>query len=226
MFLDLAYHIVVLHIVTDFTQWSVLEFIFVFSYTYVRNPVWIETTVWLVLLYICHTVIQRKLQNVVYMNKKSMFKKKGEGESEAPNMVLSTSTCALYEAMSSWIAWKSDRNFSYAICINLTVYCQLPYMISHRIVSLTVCWLYIVIDLKIACRMHILSFTVHDQWSHSVTGHMLTVNGHWLNIIAGRILSFTVHDQWSYSVTGRVLTRYYHWPIIIADRILSLTDYY
>ena len=33
----------------------------------VRNPVWIETTVWLFLLYICHTVIHKKLQNVVYM---------------------------------------------------------------------------------------------------------------------------------------------------------------
>jgi hypothetical protein len=35
MFLDLAYHIVFLHIVPDFTKWRVLEFIFVFSYTYV-----------------------------------------------------------------------------------------------------------------------------------------------------------------------------------------------
>ena len=46
---------------------------------HVRNLAWIETTVWLYLLYICHTVIHRKLQNVVYMNKKSMFKKKREG---------------------------------------------------------------------------------------------------------------------------------------------------
>ena len=45
MFLDLAYHIVFIHIVPDFTKWSVLEFIFVFSYTYVRTLVWIETTV-------------------------------------------------------------------------------------------------------------------------------------------------------------------------------------
>jgi len=30
----------------------------------------------LYLLYICHTVIHRKLQNVVYMKKKSMLKKK------------------------------------------------------------------------------------------------------------------------------------------------------
>jgi hypothetical protein len=33
----------------------------------------------LYLLYICHPVIHRELQNVVYMKKKSMFKKKGEG---------------------------------------------------------------------------------------------------------------------------------------------------
>jgi hypothetical protein len=33
---------------------------------HVRNPAWMETTVWLYLLYICHTVIHRKLQNVVY----------------------------------------------------------------------------------------------------------------------------------------------------------------
>jgi hypothetical protein len=33
------------------------------------------------LLYICHTVIHRKLQNVVYMKKKLMLKKK---QSEAP----------------------------------------------------------------------------------------------------------------------------------------------
>ena len=46
---------------------------------HVRNPVWIETTVCLYLLYICHPVIHRELQNVVYMKKKSMFKKKGEG---------------------------------------------------------------------------------------------------------------------------------------------------
>ena len=75
MFLVFAYHIVVLHIVPDFTKWSVLEFIFVFSYTYVRNPVWIETTVWLVLLYICNTVIHRKLQKVVYMTKIDVQKK-------------------------------------------------------------------------------------------------------------------------------------------------------
>jgi hypothetical protein len=77
MFLDLAYHIVVLHIVPDYTKWSVLEFIFVFSYTYVRNPVWIETTMWLVLLYISHSVIHRKLQNVVYMTKIDVQKKRG-----------------------------------------------------------------------------------------------------------------------------------------------------
>ena len=39
---------------------------------YVRNAVWIETTVWLFLLY-----IHRKLQNVVYMKKKSTLKKNG-----------------------------------------------------------------------------------------------------------------------------------------------------
>jgi hypothetical protein len=47
------------------------------SCIYVRNPLWIETTVWLYLLYICHTVIHRKLQNVVYMKIKSMLKKRG-----------------------------------------------------------------------------------------------------------------------------------------------------
>ena len=57
---------------------------YLLSYTYVRNPVWIETTVRLFLLYICHTVIHRKLQNVVYMKKKSMLKKRGDGQSEAP----------------------------------------------------------------------------------------------------------------------------------------------
>jgi hypothetical protein len=41
---------------------------------YVRNPAWIETTV---RLYICHTVIHRKLQNGVYMKKKIDVKKKG-----------------------------------------------------------------------------------------------------------------------------------------------------
>jgi hypothetical protein len=45
MLLDLAYHIVFLHNVPDFAKWRVLEFIFVFSYTHVRTPVWIETTV-------------------------------------------------------------------------------------------------------------------------------------------------------------------------------------
>ena len=43
---------------------------------HVRNPVWIETTLW---LYICHPVIHRKLQNVVYMKKKIDVKKKGGG---------------------------------------------------------------------------------------------------------------------------------------------------
>jgi hypothetical protein len=33
-------------------------------YAYVRNPVWIETAVLLFFLYICHTVIHRKLQKV------------------------------------------------------------------------------------------------------------------------------------------------------------------
>ena len=42
---------------------------YLLSYTYVRNPIWIETTVRLFLLYICHTVIHRKLKNVVYMKK-------------------------------------------------------------------------------------------------------------------------------------------------------------
>ena len=45
MLLDLAYHIVFLHNVPDFAKLRVLEFIFVFSYTHVRTPVWIETTV-------------------------------------------------------------------------------------------------------------------------------------------------------------------------------------
>ena len=31
------------------------------------------------IVYICHPVIHRELQNVVYMKKKSMFKKKGGG---------------------------------------------------------------------------------------------------------------------------------------------------
>ena len=43
---------------------------------YVRNPAWIETTVCLYLLYICHTVIRRQLQNVVYMKKNRCSKKK------------------------------------------------------------------------------------------------------------------------------------------------------
>jgi hypothetical protein len=43
---------------------------------HVRNPAWIETTVWLYLLYICHTVIHRKLHNVVYMKKSRCSKKK------------------------------------------------------------------------------------------------------------------------------------------------------
>jgi hypothetical protein len=44
---------------------------YLLSYIHVRNPVWIETTVCLYLLYICHPVIHRELQNVVYMKKKS-----------------------------------------------------------------------------------------------------------------------------------------------------------
>ena len=31
------------------------------------------------IVYICHTVIHRKFKNVVYMKKKSMFKKRGRG---------------------------------------------------------------------------------------------------------------------------------------------------
>ena len=46
---------------------------------HVRNPAWIETTVWLYLLYICHTVIHRKLQNVVYTARTARFSKKSLG---------------------------------------------------------------------------------------------------------------------------------------------------
>ena len=59
---------------------------YLLSYIHVRNPVWIETTVCLYLLYICHTVIYRKLQIVVYMKKKIDVQEKG-------GRVLSTSTC-------------------------------------------------------------------------------------------------------------------------------------
>jgi hypothetical protein len=52
---------------------------YLLSYIHVRNQVWIETTVCLYLLYICHPVIHRELQNVVYIEKKSMFKKKEGG---------------------------------------------------------------------------------------------------------------------------------------------------
>jgi hypothetical protein len=61
---------------------AICDFQTIFSY--VRNPVWIETTVWLFLLYICHTVIHRKLQNVVYMKKKIDVKKRWDGQSEVP----------------------------------------------------------------------------------------------------------------------------------------------
>jgi hypothetical protein len=46
---------------------SRVTYLLSYTYRYVRNLVWIETTVWLFLLYICHTVIHRKLQNVEYM---------------------------------------------------------------------------------------------------------------------------------------------------------------
>ena len=52
---------------------------YLLSYIHVRNPVWIETTVCLYLLYICHPVIHRELQNVVYMNKKIDVQEKGGG---------------------------------------------------------------------------------------------------------------------------------------------------
>ena len=68
---------------------------YLLPYTYIRNPIWIETTVWLFLLYICHTVIHRKLQNVAYMKKKSMLKKGGMGN-QRHHRVLSTSTCVWY----------------------------------------------------------------------------------------------------------------------------------
>ena len=63
---------------------------YLLSYIHVRNPVWIETTVCLYLLYICPPVIHRELQNVVYMKKKSMFKKKGGGSCpQVPVRILS-----------------------------------------------------------------------------------------------------------------------------------------
>ena len=52
---------------------------YLLSYIHVRNPVWIETTVCLYLLYICHPVIHRELQNVVYMKKKIDVQEKGGG---------------------------------------------------------------------------------------------------------------------------------------------------
>ena len=52
---------------------------YLLSDIHVRNPVWIETTVCLYLLYICHPVIHRELQNVVYMNKNRCSRKRGEG---------------------------------------------------------------------------------------------------------------------------------------------------
>ena len=71
-----------------------------------QKPGMDRTTVWLYLLYICHTMIHRKLQNVVYIKKKSMLKKnkinkkknkkKGEQHLEkrgGHHKVLSTRTC-------------------------------------------------------------------------------------------------------------------------------------
>jgi hypothetical protein len=54
------------------TEYKNIDYVIAHRYLInVRNPAWIETTVWLYLLYtgICHTVIHRKLQNVVYMKK-------------------------------------------------------------------------------------------------------------------------------------------------------------
>ena len=50
------------------------------------------------LSYICHTVIHRKLQNVVYMKKKLMLKKGGMGN-QKHHRVLSTSTCDIEECL-------------------------------------------------------------------------------------------------------------------------------
>ena len=55
--------------ILQLSMYHCIVFIVDMSYYYVRKPAWIETTVWLYLLYICHTVIHRKLQNVVYMKK-------------------------------------------------------------------------------------------------------------------------------------------------------------
>ena len=52
---------------------------YLLSYIHVRNPVWIETTVCLYLQYICHPVIHRELQNVVYMEKNRCSRKRREG---------------------------------------------------------------------------------------------------------------------------------------------------
>ena len=64
-----------------------------------QNPVWIETTVWLFLLYKCHTVIHRRLQNVVYMKKKkSMLKKRGKG-----NQRHHIGSCPQVPVHNSWV---------------------------------------------------------------------------------------------------------------------------
>jgi hypothetical protein len=47
------------------TQCKQRRVTYLLAYTYVRIPVWIETTVWLFLLYICHTVIHRKFIRII-----------------------------------------------------------------------------------------------------------------------------------------------------------------
>jgi hypothetical protein len=55
----------------------------------------LKIEIWFLLLYICHTVIHRKLKNVVYMKKIDVKKKEGMGN-QKHHRVLSTSTCVKY----------------------------------------------------------------------------------------------------------------------------------
>ena len=82
-------------ILTAFCNFLCITVWHIYNQTVVSIHTGFLTTVWLFLLYICHTVIHRKLQNVVYMKKIDVKEKRGGGQSEAPYRVLSTSTCVL-----------------------------------------------------------------------------------------------------------------------------------
>ena len=102
-----------------------------------QKPVWIEATVCLYLLYICHLVIHRELQIVVYMKKNRCSRKRGEGPVHKYLWSYQSNPVNFFYFLWHWFSckWRKSNNQKKTslIFINLTYW-----RVKHAIIILEI----------------------------------------------------------------------------------------